>query len=190
MYAASPELRPRPWVSLPATTGKLTVPQSGYAPAWPQKPSITSQRSGLRTQTVNQHTGKCAPEQKDTRRTLFTSCLQTLDMYKAPLQIIYRVKPSPDVGYAFPRKLLFPSRLHQSQHSQQLPSPIVASATTLTRRHLHHSLTSSLLSCFCILPEASAPSPVPRQPPAALKIIIPSLKGLRSALLPFPVHSG
>lgn len=126
----------------------------------------------------------------DTRRTLFTSCLQTLDMYTAPLQIIYRAKPSPDTGYIYPCELFFPSRLHKSQHSQQLPSPIVVSAATLTRQHLHRSLTASLLSCFCILPEASPLFPVPRHLPSDLKILILRLKGLRSALLPFPVHSG
>lgn len=108
IYTASPELQARPWVSLPATTGKLTVPKSGYAPAWPQKPNNTLQWSGLCTQTINQHTGKCVQKQKDTRRTLFTTCLQTLKMYTAPLQIIYRVKPAPDVDCVFTHKLFPP----------------------------------------------------------------------------------
>lgn len=120
---------------------------------------------------------------------MFTSCLQTLDMYTAPLQIIYRVKRSPDVDYVFTRKHFSLSRLHKSQHSNHLPSPIVVHATTLTRQHLIHCLTSSLLSCFCILPEASALFLVARHPTSALKILIPHLKGLRSAILPFPVHS-
>lgn len=174
------------WVLLPATTGNWQSHSLGTRQ--PDHRSQTTRSTAVRpshTDHKSAYRKMCAVTERHQPNIVYLVFTDVGHVQSSAPNNLQR-ETSPDMGYASS----FPSRLHKSQHSQQLPSPIVASATTLTRRHLHHSLTSSLLSCFCILPEASPPSPVPRQPPTALKILIPSLKGLRLALLPFPVHSG
>lgn len=187
------DLYSEPWapgqaLSLAASHHRQTDSPKSLGTRQPDHTSQTTHCSGQAfcTQTINQHTGKmCAVTERyqtDIVYLVFTDVAHVHSSASNNLQSKISTRRGLRV---YPQALFSPSRRHKSQPSNHLPSPIVMSATTLTRQHLLHSLTSSPLSSFCVLPRG--PLLGPRHPPTALKILIPRLKGPRSAILPFPV---